>query len=270
MAEALGVSESTIRRRLSEFEIKLGSYCDLSDDALDMTLREVIGHNKNVGSEGARDRLKSRGIKVQRQRVRDAMERVDPAGVALRALHPRLERSVYNVAGPNSLWHIDGNHKLIRYRIIIHGCIDGSSRLLVFLKASSNNLAATVLENFVKAAGEYGMPSRVRMDQGVENGDVSLIMELMRGFGRGSAIRGRSCHNQRIERAWVDVWNGVTNVYHTLFAFLESRQLLGAYSITYQLRPDHVKFGQSCCNNLINNFTTQVPHESHDGLLNSA
>ena len=71
------------------------------------------------------------------------------------------------------------------------------------------------------------MPSRVRVDQGVENADVSLFVELIRGFHRGSTIRGKSCHNQRIERPYVDVWNGVTNVYYTLFAFLESRQLLG-------------------------------------------
>ena len=79
------------------------------------------------------------------------------------------------------------------------------------------------------------------MDQGVENGDVSLVMELMRGFGRGSAIRGRSCHNQRIERAWVDVWHGVTNVYHTLFAFLESRQLLGMFILCLSITMLNVK-----------------------------
>ena len=28
-------------------------------------------------------------------------------------------------------------------------------------------------------------------------------------------------HNQRIERSWVDVWNGATNLYYDLFHFLE-------------------------------------------------
>ena len=40
---------------------------------------------------------------------------------------------------PNSLWHIDGHHSLIRWRIVIHGGIDGYSRLIVFLHASTNN-----------------------------------------------------------------------------------------------------------------------------------
>ena len=52
-------------------------------------------------------------IQVQRQRVRDSMFRVNAVGVSLRTIN-RLHRRNYRVAGPNSLWHIDGNHKLIR------------------------------------------------------------------------------------------------------------------------------------------------------------
>ena len=29
----------------------------------------------------------------------------------------------------NSLWHLDGHHSLIRWKILIHGCIDGFSRI---------------------------------------------------------------------------------------------------------------------------------------------
>lgn len=42
------------------------------------------------------------------------MARIDPSGAALRSV-VSIERRTYSVAGPNSLWHIDGNHKLIRY-----------------------------------------------------------------------------------------------------------------------------------------------------------
>lgn len=98
-----------------EYNIKLHDiYSDLTDEALDEALQNIIGLNRSVGAEGARARLHSHGITVPRQRVRDAMERIDPAGVAIRALHPKLQRRTYAVAGPNSLWHIDGNHKLIR------------------------------------------------------------------------------------------------------------------------------------------------------------
>ena len=43
------------------------------------------------------------------------MQRCHPHGVVLRWLgqiHPRASYSVY---GPQAIWHIDGNHKLVRY-----------------------------------------------------------------------------------------------------------------------------------------------------------
>ena len=43
------------------------------------------------------------------------MRRVDPEGVLLRGLEMRvINRRHYHVAGPQCLWHIDENHKLIR------------------------------------------------------------------------------------------------------------------------------------------------------------
>ena len=33
-------------------------------------------------------------------------------------------------------------------------------------------------------------------------------------------------HNVRIERAWLDVWNGVSNVYSDIFHYLESKSVL--------------------------------------------
>ncbi len=93
-------------------------------------------------------------------------------------------------------------HFIFRWRIVIHGAIDGFSRLVTFLEASDNNRSSTVMENFVKAVDQYGVPSRVRCDQGGENNAVCLFIEVFRGSARGSALRGRSTHNQRIERLW--------------------------------------------------------------------
>ncbi|KAF6721551.1 hypothetical protein FQA47_002195 [Oryzias melastigma] len=87
--------------------------------------------------------------------------------------------------------------------------------------ASDNNRSATVFDLFTEAAVHYGVPSRVRCDHGGENNSVCLFMNLYRGSDRGSAIRGRSVHNQRIERLWRDLWHGTTNVYHQLFSFFE-------------------------------------------------
>ena len=45
--------------------------------------------------------------------MRTLLVQINPGAAALRTVN-KLHRRAYKVAGPNSLWHIDGNHKLIR------------------------------------------------------------------------------------------------------------------------------------------------------------
>lgn len=60
--------------------------------------------------------LSCKGHRVPQARVRASLRRVDPEGVEGRRFRKRWIRRVpYNVGGPQSLWHIDGYHKLIRY-----------------------------------------------------------------------------------------------------------------------------------------------------------
>lgn len=61
----------------------------------------------------------------------------------------------------------------------------------VYLHASDNNRSRTVLELFIKAVEEYGLPSRVRCDQGGENFDVGTFMLERCGTDRGSVIAGK-------------------------------------------------------------------------------
>ena len=76
--------------------------------------------------------------------------------------------------GPNAVWHIDGNHKLIRWRMVVYGGIDGYSRLVVYLQCSSNNFAVTVLSAFMYAVYRYGIPGCVQSDLGGENVGVAV------------------------------------------------------------------------------------------------
>lgn len=84
-----------------------------------------------------------------------------------------------------------------RWRIVIHGGIDGYSRLVVYLQASANNRADTVLTHFRQAVETHGVPSRVRSDKGGENRGVAAFMVSVRGMDRNSHIAGKSVHNQR-------------------------------------------------------------------------
>lgn len=61
--------------------------------------------------------LLHRNIKVTDQRVREIMRFVDPVGVYQRTIQKNqlIRRRRYFVEYSNQIWHIDGNHKLIRY-----------------------------------------------------------------------------------------------------------------------------------------------------------
>jgi len=93
---------------------------------------------------------------------------------------------------------------LLGGKIIIHGAIDGFSRLIPYMRVSTNNTADTALEAFLMGVSQYGLPSRVRTDRGGENVRIAEYMLHHRGTGRGSIIMGRSVHNQRVERLWRD------------------------------------------------------------------
>eukprot|EP01036_Dinobryon_divergens_P023715 gene23715-32095_t len=54
------------------------------------------------------------GFYVPRQQLRDSIHRVDPDGVEERSRKP-IKRKVYYSNGPHHDWHMDGNHKLIRW-----------------------------------------------------------------------------------------------------------------------------------------------------------
>lgn len=102
-----------------------------------------------------------------------------------------IHRRVYRVRGANSLWHHDGNEKLKPWGFYVHGCVDGYSRLIIYLICCNNKQAATVESIFMKAVQEFGWPSRVRGDWGTENNRVEWRMIQKRGQLHRAYLRGR-------------------------------------------------------------------------------
>ena len=128
-------------------------------------------------------------------------------------------------AGDDNPWiyFVWPNMSLIRWGFVVHGAVDGYSRLIVYLHCSSNNRANTVYRLFVEAGERCGYPSRVRSDQGGENVDVARLMLMLRGLiNRGSHITGWSVNNIRIERLWRDVFTQCLSTFSTFWRTVAS------------------------------------------------
>eukprot|EP00794_Sanderia_malayensis_P004150 gene4150-4703_t len=229
IAKMFGVPRWTIYRRIEEYNLQnLQRFSDISDEEMDAVIKDYMSqHGNTTGEPFISGYFRSKGIFIQRSRVRNSLNRLDPENTVLRwgAL---ISRRTYYVPWPNSLWHIDGHHSLIRWKFVIHGCVDGKSRKVMFLHCNTNNLSQTVLALFLNAIDTNGglWPSRIRVDYGVENVSVCEAMVEKRGAGRGSFIAGPSTHNQRIERLWRDVFRCVAVAFYYTFYAMEQTGLL--------------------------------------------
>ena len=105
-----------MERRLQEFGLSVrATYAHITEEDLDTTIDQILTTFPNTGYKRMSGYLRARGIRIQQRRIRESMRRVDPRGTLLRALEMSvIHRRVYSVPSPLALWHIDGNHKLIR------------------------------------------------------------------------------------------------------------------------------------------------------------
>ena len=84
----------------------------------------------------------------------------------------------------------------------------------------------SAFDDFIEGISNYGIPSRVRADNGSEFVHVNAFMVFANGENRGSFLTGRSVHNQRIERLWRDVFCKVLQKYYNLFHHMENHKIL--------------------------------------------
>eukprot|EP01039_Chlorochromonas_danica_P004611 gene4611-5055_t len=214
IAKMLGWHQRTLRRWRNDY-----NYVDprktLDDIELDAKVLTIVNNMDQIGSEYVWGVLKGEGYCVTRERVRQSVCRVNPEGIQIRKA-TRLQRRVYAVDGPMYLWHVDSNHKLIKYNLVIQGCIDGFSRTIIYLRCADNNRASTVLDIFTHAVEDIWGCVPYRIHGGGENIRIAEYMQQKRPDVRRPYIAGRSVHNQRIERLWRDVTEKVTSFYADL------------------------------------------------------
>ena len=174
IADILGISRNTLYRRLREFDIDPNRFTDISQSELDEILRKIKVESPNCGEV-----LLHKGIKVPRAKLRLAIHRVDHSNTVQRQSSV-ISRRVYTNPHPNAVWHIDGNHKMIRWRLVIHAGVDGFSRCITYIKCANNsNSAMTVLDGFTEGMSVYDRPVCVRSDHGGENIEVWRSMLSM-------------------------------------------------------------------------------------------
>ncbi|XP_041868276.1 uncharacterized protein LOC121656992 [Melanotaenia boesemani] len=200
IAKLLGVCKRMVFQRIQEYGLSVKApYSSLTDEELDELVRSVKSRLPHM----MMGELQAMGHRLRWEQVLASMHRVDSAGILERMAHLGcVARRVYSVKAPHSLVHVDTNHKLIRYGIVIFAGIDGYSRKIVYLGAANNNKASAAISFFMSSVEKYGFPSRVRGDQGVENVACSLFVAVA---VFASSISGKSVHNQRVERLWRDV-----------------------------------------------------------------
>ena len=80
--------------------------------------------------------------------------------------------------------HCDSAHKLVRWKLIVHVCIDGFSCLITLCMCCDSNKVETVLGLFEESTKTFGLPSRARYGYGMENVLVAQFLLRRRGLDR--------------------------------------------------------------------------------------
>ncbi|KAK7006659.1 hypothetical protein R3P38DRAFT_3601324 [Favolaschia claudopus] len=139
----------------------------ISDADLDQLVASTLEVFPQFGRRMIRGHLKSQGYRIPRDRITASYLRVHGAPAIFG--DRQISRKKYRVPGPMSLAHLDGQHGLIRYKIVIHCIIDGYSRFVLGIRVHNNNRGASVLRLLLDVITLHGCPSRMRGDHGVEN-----------------------------------------------------------------------------------------------------
>ena len=172
----INISLRTLKRRLQSYGLSRKGM-NVDEELVRRRMQqELDGPGCLYGYRAMWHTLKLDGIFVPRSVVEQLLKEMDPEGCSSRRGR-RLTRRNYVSTGPNYCWHIDGYDKLKPYGFPVHGCIDGFSRKIMWLKVAKTNNNPTIIAKFyLEAAAELGgCPTKVRSDCGIENGIIASL-----------------------------------------------------------------------------------------------
>ena len=218
------ISYSTLLRRLRQYG--LSRQKQPSEDELKAVRKRIEEIIDGPGSMGGYrtvwHTLELEGLRVPRIVVQEIIRELDPEGTELRKSHC-LKRRQYHNPGPNYAWHVDGYDKLKPWGFPIHGCIDGYSRRIMWLRvARSNNLPEYPAMYYLETVKELGgCPVEVVTDLGTEN---SLLASIQSYFRQNPDAHRYvpSPRNQRIESWWSFYSKNRSSWWRTFFQDLEA------------------------------------------------
>ena len=115
IANIIDIHCSTLWRKLKKCWYNFEEKCStISPEELKREITVIKEKHRLTGEKMVIGFLKSKGLRLQRSRVRGSIHALDPFNCINRWLQ-KNPRWVYRVPGPNSLWHNDGLNKLIHW-----------------------------------------------------------------------------------------------------------------------------------------------------------
>ena len=227
---------------------------------LNAVREELSGSGSSIGYRQMHRRvLIDHNLVIDRETVRIILKHLDPAGVEHRSKRT-FRRRLYSTQGPNYLWHLDGYDKLKPFGFPVHGCIDGFSRRILWLRVvHSNNDPRVISSLYLSCIKEIkGVPRVLRGDRGTENVNVAGLQRFFRRDSvdvmarNKSFLYGRSVSNQRIEAWWSFLRKSETDWWIRFFKDLTD---LGQFDNSNPIHLDCIKF---CFTALIQDELTRI------------
>ena len=230
------------------------------EHVLNAVKEELRGSGNSIGYRPMHRRvIIDHNLVIDRETVRIILKHLDPDGVENRSRRA-FRRRLYSTKGPNYMWNLDGYDKLKPFGFPIHGCIDGFSRQILWLRVAHSNNDPKVVSSFYASCVKEikGVPRILRGYRGTENVYVAGLQRFFRRnctdsmAGDKSFLYGRSVSNQRIEAWWSFLRKSDTGWWIRFFKDLNDT---GHLDNSNQIQLDCIKF---CFTGLIQEELTRI------------